>query len=195
MSDERAYLHDSETLLASMRSGLAGLFQNLFRGLIEGLFFGVIVGMAGAFGITAIGWSFGLWAGVVLAVIALGLVLYQRWHLWHDTKIRVTTERILIPEPGPLLHPPLHTVKWPQYQESHVGHRTFLDALFFSKPLYIRYGTADAHKEVRFPSLRYAEDLKHFLDKVDSAVRRGDTTGLKPFVAKPRGKRDGEGLE
>ncbi len=188
--DEHAHLHDGETLLCSVRASIAGLLSSLARGLLEGLLFGAIVGMAGAFGVAALGWSFGPWIGAALGVIALGYVLYHRVHLWKTTKLRITTERILVPEPGPFLHPPLHTVKWPQYQESHVGHKKPVDFLFGSNPLFIRYGTADAHKEVRFPSLRYAEDIKHYLDKVDSAVRRGDVASLKPFIAKPKGKRD-----
>jgi hypothetical protein len=188
--DDRAHLHDGETLLCSMHASGAGLLQDLLRGCIEGLFFGAIIGMAGAIAITAIGWSFGLVAGVVLLVLGLALVIAQRVRLWLHTCFRVTTERLLVPAPGPLFHPPLHTIKWSQYQESHVGHRKAFDIFFFSRPLVIRYGTADANKEVRFPALRYAEDLKHYLDKVDSAVRRNDTASLKSFVAKPRGKRD-----
>ncbi len=188
--DQRAYLHDNETLLCSVRASGAGLLQDLLRGLIEGLCFGAVIGMAGAMTALAAGWSFGLPLGVALLVIGVALVLVQRVRLWSHTRLRVTTERLLVPEPGPLFHPPLHTIKWSQYQESHVGHRRFLDVLFFARPLLIRYGTADANKEVRFPSLRYAEDLKHYLDKIDSCVRKGDLSTLKPFVAKPRGKRD-----
>ncbi len=192
---DRTHLHDGEVLLASQHASVAGLLHSVLRGLVEGLFFGAIIAMAGALGLMALGGDFGLWLGIGLLVLTLAIVLAQRVRLWRHTAFRITSERILVPEVGSLLHPPLHTVKWSQYQESHVGHRTGLDPLFRSRSLGIRYGTADAHKEVSFPSLRYAQDLKHFLDKVDSAVRRGDISSVKPFVAKPRGKRDDGGLE
>ncbi len=194
--NDRAYLHDGEILLASQHASVSGLIHGVLRGLIEGLFFGAIVGIAAVLGLTALGGDFGVWLGGALAVLAVVIVIAQRVRLWKHTTLRITSERILVPEVGSLLHPPLHTIKWPQYQESHTGHRHGLDALFLSKTLCIRYGTADAHKEVCFPSLRFAGDLKHFLDKVDSAVRRGDVDSVKPFVAKRKGKRDiGEGRE
>ncbi len=188
--DERAYLHDNETLLCSVRASGAGLLRDLLRGLIEGLVFGAVIGFVSALTALPTGWKFDLQLGVGFFFIGVIVVLVQRVRLWSDTRLRVTSERLLVPEPGPIFHPPLHTVKWSQYQESHVGRRGVLDIFFFSRPLIIRYGTADANKEIRFPSLRYAEDLKHYLDKVDSCVRKGDLSGLKPFVAKPKGKRD-----
>ena len=186
------YLHEGEVLLASRRSSPAMVVVSVFRSLLEGGIAGVIVGVLlsviAAFALDMPILSF--WIYTLVIALSIGMAFLQHVRIWNEARFRVTTERILVANPLAFFHAPLVTVKWPQYQESEVGHRHFLDVFFLARPLKIRYGTADARYVARFPSLRFAEDLKHFLDKVDAAVRRNDTASLRPFVAKGRGKRD-----
>ena len=186
------------------------MLRTLLRGVLDALILGITI--AGL--VTGI-WFFGaetfppLWFFITLLLVLYGLVAWRRWHVWNHALFRVTTERILLDSPLAFFHSPLRTIKWSQYQESYTGHqplestqramhsdhgshRHFFDYFFLSRPISIRFGTADAHQEASFPSLRFAEDLKHYLDKVDSAVRRSDVASVKPFVAKGKGKRDVE---
>ena len=189
MSDR--YLHEGETLLCSRRSSPAVLIMSILRTLLETLIVGAILNVVLAITLL-IGFStsMALWMYVSVFAVCFALILFQHVSIWHEAVFRVTTERILIANPQAFFHAPLTTIKWPQYQECEIDHRHFLDIFFFARPLKIRYGTADARYEAKFPSLRYAEDLKHYLDKVDAAIRKNDTTSLRPFVAMPRGKRD-----
>ncbi|NOS67343.1 MAG: hypothetical protein HOO67_03175 [Candidatus Peribacteraceae bacterium] len=188
------FLHEGETLLASRRSSPAVLILCFLRSLLEGgiagVLLSVILSLIGAFAFSTP--LLPVWAYASLIVFSIVIAFLQHIRTWNEARFRVTTERILIADPTAFFHAPLFTVKWLQYQESEVDHRQALDVFFLARPIKIRYGTADAKYEAKFPSLRYAEDLKHFLDKVDAAVRRNDVASLKPFVAKPRGKRDGE---
>lgn len=191
MSDR--YLHEGETLLCNRRSSFAVLIVNLLRGILEGVIMGSI--LSAALAITLVFTQNApsvLWMYVALFVVCLAIILLQRIHIWREATFRVTTERILVANPQAFFHVPLTTIKWPQYQESEPGRRSFLDIFFFARPINIRFGTADAKYTAKFPSLGYAEDLKHYLDKVDAAVRKNETSSLKPFVARPRGKRDAE---
>ncbi len=188
--DSRAHLHDGEHLLCSMHSSVAALLHSIVRGLAEGLILGAVISLVIAIALFFMNGAIAVWMIVIVLMLSCALVIYLRWRSWKHGLIRVTTERILLASPYALFHAPLTTIKWPQYQECEAGHRHFLDLFFFARPLNFRYGTADAPHEAHFPSLRYAEDLKHYIDKVDSAFRRNETASLKPFVAKPRGKRD-----
>ncbi len=189
--DDRSYLHDGEQLLCSMHSSTAMLLQSWMRAVLEGVIVGVVLCAIG-FVIATFGFdvSLSIWLYVTFVIVSVLIIGYFRWKTWKHATLRITSERILLHNPNALFHSDLKTIKWPQYQESHAGHRTFLDFFFWSRPLHIRYGTADAYNEAHFPSLRYAEDLKHYLDKVDSAVRKNEIAAVHPFVAKPRGKRD-----
>lgn len=190
MSAER-FLHEGETLLCSRRSSLAALVVCILRSLLETVVTGAIASVALSIVLLlGFGASLALWMYAAIFGMCLVVILFQHVHTWREAAFRVTTERILVSNPYTFFHAPLTTIKWPQYQESEVGHRSFLDIFVLARPLNIRYGTADARYEAKFPSLRYAEDIKHFLDKVDAAVRRNEATNLKPFVAKPYGKRD-----
>lgn len=185
------YLHEGERLLCSRRSSPAVLIVSLLRGLLETLITGAILSVAIAITLLfAFATTLALWMYAAIFLVCLAGIVFQRVAIWREATLRVTTERILIANPMAFFHAPLTTVKWPQYQESEVDHRGPLDLLFLARPIRIRYGTADARYEAKYPSLRYAEDLKHYLDKVDAAVRRHDLATLRPFVARPRGKRD-----
>lgn len=190
LMDDRSYLHDAEVLLGSLRSSAAMLAWIILRSLFDGLILGIGASIL-AFLLAFFAFSTTPAWGIYVAILAIAftVVLIQRIRIWKHALFRVTSERILLQDPKAFFHSPMHTVKWLQYQESHTGHRTFFDFFAASRPLCVKHGTADALNEVCYPSLRYAEDLKHYLDKVDSAVRRNDLASIKPFVAKPRGLR------
>lgn len=186
------YLHDREMLLANRRASPAVLVICFFRSILEGGIAGVVLSVLGSM---IGGFAFQmpilpLWTYGSLIGLCIVLALLQHVRIWNEARFRITTERILIANPLAFFHAPLTTIKWPQYQESEITHRQFLDPFFLARPLKIRYGTADARYEKAFPSLTFAQDLKHYLDKVDAAVRGNDLGSLTPFVAKRRGKRD-----
>lgn len=191
------------------RASPAALVRTLLRALLD-----TLIVWAGLAGLTA-GISYyasqqfpSEWLFLALFIITCAVIALRRWQVWSHSAFRVTSERILLQSPLGFFHSPLRTIKWAQYQESYTGHqplespkhvkthddegsrRHFTDYFFAARPLCIRFGTPDAHQEACFPSLRYANDLKHYLDKVDSAVRRNDLPSVHPFVAKPKGKRD-----
>ena len=186
------FLHEGEVLLCSRRSSPAVLVVLLLRGCIETFFTGfILVLLVAGTSTLALSMTPPMWLYLVIIVLTLMLIAAQRVRMWSHAAFRITTERILLGDPFAFFHAPVHTIKWPQYQESEAGSRGALDLFFLARPLVIRHGTADAKLTFTFPSLRYAEDLKHYLDKVDAAVRKNDVSSLRPFVAKPRGKRDG----
>ena len=189
--DARSHLHEAERLLCSMRPSRGYLVGSCVRGLIDGAVGAVILSLLGA-GIGWFAWEVvpSPWLLPLPFALVTGLSWYVRWSTWASATFRVTTERILLEYPTSAFGCTLVTVKWAQYQESSTGNAGLLDALAGAKALCIRYGTADAEREACFPSLRHAKDLKHYLDKVDSAVRKGEIAALRPFVAKPKGQRD-----
>ncbi|MDO8648243.1 MAG: hypothetical protein Q7R81_00495 [Candidatus Peregrinibacteria bacterium] len=211
--DQRLHLHDAERLLCSVRPSSAFLVWSLLRGVVDGLIVGIPLALVIAIVFGILGWtgSIGLAVSIVL-IVSLLAVWLRRWSHWRVSSLSVTTERILLQYPsgptvitksgaairervlvrsgGSVLHTSLRTVKWSQYQESVLGGKTMFDLVAGSRAVCIRYGTADAQLEACYPSLPYASDLKHYLDKADAAIRSGNVSTLKPFVLKPRGKRD-----
>lgn len=191
--DDRRFLHDQERLLGAFHPSLGSLIVEMVIGFFESIvasaiLLAIIIGATWA----STGAVPALWIDIVVVVlIALG-ILYRRYSLWSHSSFRVTTERILLQHHSSLFSSHLTTVKWPQYQESEFGPLNPLDIIFRARTLCIRYGTADAHLKTCFPSLAYAKDLKHYLDKVDSAFRGGPQAiaQVQPFVMKPRGQRD-----
>lgn len=191
--DDRRFLHEGEVLLATVRPSAGSLAWNFIQAVVDALLIGIVASVGAGVALwLAVGSppSAGLVAGIFIASYAAAACLH--WRFWRHATFRVTTERILLEHHPTLVTKSSATIKWSQYQESHVGRRSFTDFLSGSRPLCVRHGTADAKIEVCFPSLRYASDLKHYLDKVESAVRRGEAGALRPFVARPRGRRDQE---
>ncbi|HRH93058.1 MAG TPA: hypothetical protein PKV72_00835 [Candidatus Peribacteria bacterium] len=189
--DDRSYLHDGERLLLKMSPGLPVLLRGIARGFAEALVAGILftLFLLGGFWLafeTLLPWQIGI--GVIL--VLFGALAWYRRSLWKQAALRVTNDRILLQEPGPFSLKSMKTVKWSQYQESATKKGGLLEMAFGVKHLIVRYGTADAQRQAMFPGLPFATDIKHFLDKVDSAVRDGKAAELKTFVAKPRGKRD-----
>lgn len=186
--DDRLHLHEGEHLLLSARPSLAFLVRGFLRSLAEGFLLAIVLSV-----------FFNILLGAPLVAILLLLwaivaVLFMmlRCRHWRHALLRVTTERILLQYPETLLSLPLRTIKWNQYQESFFGTRDPLDLLFRVRTLVIRYGALDSKLYASFPAIPLAQDVKHYLDKVDSAIRRGEAGSLRPFVFKRRGER-GEG--
>ncbi len=187
--DERAHLFDGELLLCSQQSTPAVIVRDAFMSLREAFVIGVLCSLllfilSIAFSLTPTT----LWyvPGFLIGYL-VGFIL--RLTVWKEAAFRITNDRILLSFPGKLIRMPLRTIKWPQYQESYVGSPTLADLFFRSRPLFIRFGTADGSNQTSFPSLRYAHDLKHYLDKADSAFRRGEIASVHPFIAKPKWQR------
>lgn len=184
--DQRVHLHEGEELLLQVRPAAILFVRDILRSLLEAFLVGVVGGvLAGLFfqmSVTAI-------LIVIWIVVGLLLVLLRYRH-WTHAELRVTTERILIQAPHALLPHPLRTIKWPQYQESFLGNRGPFDLLFGVRTLTIRYGNADSKLFLSFPGLRFANDIKHYLDKVDSAVRHNQAQQMHAFIFKKRGQRD-----
>lgn len=183
--DDRTFLHDREQLLVNLKPAGSVYIGDFFWGLIEG---GVVGGLIAAIVWFTLVQSLPL-TGVIVALLAVVAIVRRFNHLKHSS-FRVTTERILILHHHSFFKEPLKTIRWDQYQESLLGKRTFLDALFRVRPIVIRYGNADSKDFAHFPSIPFTEDLKHYLDKALSLVRAGKANELKPFVLKKRGRRD-----
>jgi hypothetical protein len=189
--NDQVHLHEGERLLCSAHSSGALLLRLLLRAVLDGVVFGAL-----ASALLFIGWWFSgldpvaLWVLLFCPIAAFAVSAVLRYRRWHESGMRVTTERILIETPTGAFGMFHATIKWSQYQESHVERATPLDVFFRSRSLDIRYGSADALRHAHVPSLRMATDLKHYLDKVDATLRQGKADELRPFVAKPRGERD-----
>lgn len=191
LMDDRSYLHDGERLLLRMGPGIPVLVRGIARALAESIaagiaLFALLLGLLWMTFDIALPWI----ASAATITTAFALLCWVRYGLWRKAAVRVTNDRILIQEPGPYSLKSLKTVKWSQYQESATKKGGVLDMIFGAKNLIVRYGTADAQRQAAFPCLPYATDIKHYLDKIDSAVRDGTVGQVKVFVAKPRGQRD-----
>ncbi len=209
--DDRLFLHDNEKLLCNMHPSKGLLVRSLFSAVLPAVIVSLVLCAALGIGFYLL-WEMILWpfVYVLLTAACLGFFWMRAYTEWKHFSFRVTTDRLLLLSPEAprsvkeMTHEPhsshhsffgfgshpLHTIKWSQYQESYTTRRSFFDVFFKARPLCIRYGTADTQMHLCFPSLRFANDLKHYLDKVDSAVRANQIDALRPFVAKPRGERD-----
>ena len=189
--DDRSYLHDGERLLLKMNPGIPLLIRGYCRALVEAISMAALLTLV-LLGIFWLSLSLLLpWEiAIAIAVCLFGLLCWYRTKLWRTAALRVTSDRILLQSPGAFSLESLKTIKWNQYQESATKKGGLLEMFFGVKNLILRYGTADAQRQAVFPALPYATDIKHYLDKVDSAVRGGKIAEIKAFVPKPRGKRD-----
>lgn len=189
--NDSLHLHEGERLLCSVRSSGALLLRLWLRSLFDGVALGAVLALL----LFLCMWALGLGGAVVWLLPACPVVAFLgsaalRYRRWRDAGLRVTTERILVEMATGALSSFQATIKWSQYQESHVERPHPLDLFFGSRTLTIRHGSADATRHVYAQSVRLATDLKHYLDKVDAVLRQGRADDLRPFVAKPRGQRD-----
>ena len=193
--DDSLHLHEGERLLVSLRPSVALYIRGLVFGLLDALMIGFILFIM-SFGIGAALGGMELGQGITLFVIcylvSYALVAFIRFKRWKTASFRVTTDRILMQYSETLFSTPLKTIKWGQYQESVLAKRRLFDLLFGARSLGIRNGNADSQYYSYFPSLKWGTDLKHYLDKADSTIRKGQANTLNPFVFKTRGKRDQE---
>lgn len=173
-------------LLLSVRPSPAYLVRAIGRTLVDGLL------LAAVLTLPAVAVLRSATIAPILALFASLVLMSVRYRHWRHARLRVTTERILLQHPETLFSAPLRTIKWNQYQESQLGGRTIFDLPFGARSLRIRYGAADSKLYVSFPAVAFASDIKHYLDKVDSAVRKSEAGSLRPFIAKQRGRRDEE---
>lgn len=185
----RQYLHDAERVLCALRPSSGWLFLGLFRCLGHALLLGISAYifmnlLLSIFSTAPVGFPV-LFLFLFLAVFLLAL---RCIFLWRGAVFRVTTDRILLHFPQVFFRALPRTVKWAQYQESRVGRGNVFDLLFRARPLQIRYGSGE-EDQFSYPSLPCTADLKHYLDKVDSAIKGGRSAELKPFVLKRRGER------
>jgi hypothetical protein len=126
----------------------------------------------------------------IVAVLIFALAVFRRIRAVQHSAIIITTDRIMVLGHEKYFFHKLHTLKWSQFQECILGHRSPLGFFFGAAPLSIRYGNADSKLYHHVAPVRYASDIKHYLDKVDTLVQRNALTEVQPFIAKPKGKRD-----
>lgn len=183
------HLHEGERLLVTARPSVSALLLSWIVGLADALVL-IVLALGASILVAGIDVLASVWFVSVIVVIAVLLAWWRRWKKWKASGLWVTTDRIILEYELLPLGSESRTIKWDQYQESSTGPRHPVDILCGARALCIRFGTAKAEHTACFPSLLWAGDLKHYLDKVDSAVRAGQTEGLRPFVFKRRGQRD-----
>jgi len=188
---DRIHLHDAEVLLYYTRPTGSLLVAGCLRGGVDALMAAGILYVAGGTAYWAAEGSFPdiLWF-ISAFVLCLAGFSWAKYRQWARCSLSVTTERIMLDTPKGFSHVSSRTVKWPQFQESSVSSGGPLAVFWRSKTLCLRYGSSDAEVVLTFPSLRHAKDLKHYLDKADTLIRKNQIAELKPFVEKPRGQRD-----
>lgn len=175
-----------------MRPSIGALLSSLALGMLDAAAIAAALTaiLIAVFSVARFAFSLSIAVTAALFVLSYCGVAIYRMQGWRRASMRVTTERILLQSPGGLLARPLITIKWARYQESALARAKPLDLLLRTRTLVVRYGTAGGEREARYNALPMGRDIKHFLDKVDAAVRQGTQAQLRPFIAKPRGQRD-----
>ena len=186
---DNLHLADHETLLLSVKPSVSVLITEAILGLFEGMVLGLLVWFLGTIAadgsenifLTAM-------PGFLAALVVIGAFV-RRVRSARHTVFTVTSDRILALTHDKIFFHKLHTLKWNQYQECTVGRPGPLDFVSSARPLSIRYGNADSKLFLHVTPIAYASDVKHFLDKIDGLIRRNSLAEVRPFIAKPRGKR------
>lgn len=188
---EHTYLHDAEVLLCRARPTVALLVASCLRGLLNALLVaGVVFLIVGSIIWNVYGSFPGMAWFIVIYVTCALLFCIAAYRQWTRVQLRITSERILLDRPKHLTSISTRTIKWPQFQESFTKSGGPLAAFWRSKTLCIRFGSSDGEMILTFPCLRLAKDIKHYLDKADTLIRKNQVSELRPFVEKPRGQRD-----
>lgn len=207
------HLHEHERLLADLHPAWSVLVAGLLQSLMAAVTAGVVLGTAIMALLAAAGMGWMPWIIVVCVLCAAAFFGWRRYVAWQAASLRVTTDRLLFTYPKSLgsrsrltvrwarkagdklevksqpSDSSTVTVKWSQYQESMAVRPQFFDVFCGARGLSVRYGSADAEREVCFPGIPFAQDLKHYLDKIESAVRQGSVKDIRGFVLKKRGER------
>jgi hypothetical protein len=210
---EHVHLHERERLLAELRPGWSALVAGLVRATGVAIIAGLIVGAAATAAMAAFGFGLSFWLLPLAIALAVGVLSWSCVRAWRAAFFRVTTDRLLLSYPKSLavrslmtvrwarrsgdrleyvVQPSAHatvTVKWNQYQESIAHPPTLWDIPFGTRSVSVRYGAADTERDVCFPAVPFSRDVKHYLDKVESAGRQGGIDDVRPFVLKRRGER------
>ncbi len=182
--------HENERVLYRTRLSL-GVFCRI---LIDDLEILGIIALVLGFAIAAL-WNALMGEGTLIVAILTTalLVLFLLWHSIHRyraTTFVISSERLLFHHYPSHFRSSTQTVRWDAYQES-VYEGGPLDALTNSGTLTIRYGGADALREMIIHSLPWAIDIKHYLDKIQSLKAAGtDSRSLPLFMPAKKGKRD-----
>ncbi len=197
------FQHTNERILYRTRRSITALFVSLLRGLFQGVIGGGILALlVAAMFFLALG-EISMFVPFVTLLVIVFLLLFRYVVLWRTTTLTITTQRILVHgydlllEQGKerkrhrsLFHALTHTLRWETYQES-VFEGGVLAHLGNTGTLTIRHGTAEASRSVVMDMLPYAQDLKHYLDKIQSLkASHVPDSELPAFVRARKGKRD-----
>ena len=190
---EASHQLSSERVLYRTNRSLGVLVLNLVRGTIFGLIVGAIVGgVIALFLSTEQGpaWS----VSVVVCFIFVAIFLWYHFLLWKRTTLTITSQRIVLRMQSESLRGlfgiSTQTMQWATYQES-VYEGALRHQLCNTGTLSVRYGTADATRTLSVSGLPYAQDLKHYLDKIYTLQSEGvPYLNLPTFVRAKKGKRD-----
>lgn len=197
------FQHEQEHVLYRSRRSVVALMRALLRGLLQGMVGGVVLGTILGFAAEAVFEEGAMVSAVGSGMILLILLLFRQYQSWRATTLTVTSQRILVhgydlligegrmmKRHRSLFHALTHTVRWDTYQESIYEGGVFSHVCNLGT-LTIRHGTAEATRSVVIDLLPYAQDLKHYLDKLSSLRGVGTPDANMPtFVRARRGKRD-----
>jgi hypothetical protein len=186
---DNLHLADHETLLLSAKPSISVVITEAILGLFEGVVLGLLVWFLGTLAVSS---GENEWFKAIPATLAALVFLgacVRRIKASRHTVFTVTSDRILALTHDKIFFHKLHTLKWNQYQECTVGRPGPLDVFSSARALSIRYGNADSKLFLHVTPIAYASDVKHYLDKIDGLIRRNSLSEVRPFIAKPKGKR------
>src|SRR3989344_3243042 len=197
------FLHTNERVLYRGRRSVGALLRGILRGFLQGVVTGIVLMGIGTAAFTLAGWDVSLlMLGIVVSLCGALLALWQ-WRLWRETTLTITSQRIIVDGYDLFLgegnkesryraffKSAQQTIRFETYQES-VFDGGPVSTIINAGALTIRHGTAEASRKVTLTSLPFAQDLKHYLDKIQSLkVTKVPDPDLPAFVPARRGKRD-----
>ena len=181
--------HENERTLFRTRRSYGALLIAFFHSLWQG-------SIAGVFVLLLVGGSWFLFFNeaseflMLLIPATVALLAWRRFAIWRDVTFTITSQRIISHQYHTLLKSSTSAIQWERYQGSEYE-AGLLDRLTNTGTLTIHYGTMDAAKNLKIIRLPWAQDLKHYMDKIQS-LRAANTSdaNLPQFVPKKKGKRD-----
>lgn len=181
--------HEDERILFRTRRSYGALLIPLLHSVWQGT-------IAGTFALLIIGGSwyvfFGEASDYFMLIIPFTIILlaWRRYVIWQNITFTITTKRIISHQYHSIFTSSTYAIQWDRYQGSEYAAGA-LDRLTNTGALTIQYGTMDAAKSLKIIRLPWAQDLKHYMDKLQS-LRASNTPdiNLPLFVPAKRGKRD-----
>jgi membrane protein YdbS with pleckstrin-like domain len=159
------------------------LFKSVWQGAIGGIFFGLIA-------VAVISGEFSVPIFSVVMILTILALSYRRQVIWKETTLTITTQRILYHRYDSLFKSSTHTINWDRYQDSTYTAGA-LDRATNTGELTIHFGTAGAERTLEITKLTWAQDLKHYLDKIHNLkVMKQADINLPFFVPAKKGRRD-----